>query len=305
MEEKHYAVGAVGLGGESVFLSVDHFHRPGETLRAGSIFTEPGGKAYNQAVAAQRLGGTACFFGAVGNDEAAQRCRKFLQQEGVEPILQTVEEAGTAYACILTDSRGENQVTVFRGAAESLTPGFIVSHEAEIARCDCLLLTLECPIETVKAAAETAKRNGVFTILNPAPAIPLPQDLISLFDVITPNRQEAAQILQLDGEPETDELARAICKAGFERVIVTLGGDGALLVEKGMAYHFPAMKVPVVDTTGAGDTFNAAVAVALSKGRSLLKAVEYAVVASSCSVRKQHVMDSLPTRETVERYFGE
>ena len=125
MQPKTARIGAVGLGGESVFLTADHFHAPGETLCAESIFIEPGGKAYNQAVAAARLGAQVCFFGAVGSDPGGALCRDVLLREGVTPILQTVPEANTAYACILTDRRGENQVTVYRGAADLLSADFL------------------------------------------------------------------------------------------------------------------------------------------------------------------------------------
>ncbi|MDY5007883.1 ribokinase [Candidatus Allofournierella merdipullorum] len=306
MKETTYAVGTIGLCGESVFLTVPHFHMPGETLRAGSLFTEPGGKAYNQAVAAQRLGGSAFFLGAVGTDPSAEHCRNFLADEGVSPLLQYVEGERTAYACILTDARGENQVTVFRGASERLTPDFIREHESDIARCSCLLLTLECPLEAVWAAAEIALRHRVFTILNPAPAVPLPADRLKQLDLITPNRQEAMTLLGLAGDPSPAKLAKAICAAGIQKAVVTLGSEGALLVENAKACLFPAKKVNAVDTTGAGDTFNAALAVAISRGEPLARAVEYATIASAWSVQKAHVMDSLPTQRDMqnENFMG-
>lgn len=303
MEQREPVIGAVGLGGESVFLSVDHFHAPGETLRAEGFFLEPGGKAYNQAVAAARLGARVCFFGAVGRDSGGSLCREVLVREGIRPVLEEIEDANTAYACILTDRRGENQVTVSRGAAERLSGEFLRSREPELARCSHLLLGLECPLEATLTALELAKKHGIFTILNPAPALALEGELLRSFDLITPNQQEAAVLLGLDHTPEPQQLARLLREAGLTRTVVTLGSRGALAVTEEGGLLFPALPVKAVDTTGAGDTFNAALAVALSRGRTLPEAVEFAVNASAWSVGRSHVLASLPTARELEASF--
>lgn len=292
-------IGAIGLGGESVFLSVDHFHAPGETLQAENIFVEPGGKAYNQAVAARRLGAQVRFFGAMGADKGGDFCREYLIREGVEPIIEVIPDATTAYACILTDRAGENRVTVSRGASQKLTAAFLRSQERAIQSCTHMLLGLECPLEATGAARELCQKHGVFTILNPAPAIPLPLDFLLGFDLITPNLQEATVLLGLSGQPEPTELAHHLRKAGFPRAVVTLGSRGCLLLDGKDTLLYPALPVKAVDTTGAGDTFNAALAVALSRGKSLRDAVVYATNASAYSVQRPHVMDALPTAEAL------
>ena len=300
MEQKQPVIGAVGLGGESVFLSVDHFHAPGETLRAEGFFVEPGGKAYNQAVAAARLGATVYFFGAVGDDSGGELCREVLVQEGITPVLQTIPNTNTAYACILTDRRGENQVTVSRGAADYLSADFIYEQESYIAKCTHLLLGLECPMETTLAALELAQKHHVYTILNPAPAVPLDLDFLRRFDLITPNQQEVTVLLGLDAQPAPEELPELLRKAGLFNAVVTLGSRGALMLNQKESLLFPALHVKVVDTTGAGDTFNAALAVMLGKGSSLPAAVEYAVNASAYSITQHHVLASLPTSAQLE-----
>lgn len=303
MEVKEPVIGAIGLGGESVFLSVDHFHAPGETLRAEVFFMEPGGKAYNQAVAAARLGAKVYFFGAVGSDYGGSLCRDVLEAEGITPVLQTVPDANTAYACILTDRNGENQVTVSRGAADILSPDFLYEQESCIAQCTHLLLGLECPIEATTAALALAKKHGIFTILNPAPAIPLDLDFLRLFDLITPNLQEATVLLGLEHTPEPAELAQLLCNAGLTNAVVTLGSKGSLLITPSQQMLFPALPVTAVDTTGAGDTFNAALAVAISQDQSMAEAIEFATNASAWSVCRNHVLDSLPTaNELVVNY---
>lgn len=295
MSEKKAVIGAIGLGGESVFMAVDHFHSPGETLHAESIYVEAGGKAYNQAVAAARLGADVTFIGAVGEDSGGRLCRDVLVEEGIRPVLQTVSGVNTAYACILTDRQGENRVTVSRGAADLLSADFIRENEKAISSCTHLLLGLECPMEATVAALEIAKKHGVYTILNPAPAVPLELDFLQSFDLITPNQHEAAVLLGLDEIPEAGELAEILCQAKLSNAVVTLGGKGALLVTASEKILFPALKVKAVDTTGAGDTFNAALAVAIGSGSSMAEAVEYATNASAWSVSRPHVLTSLPT----------
>lgn len=296
-------IGAVGLGGESVFLPVDHFHAPGETLQAGGIFTEPGGKAYNQAVAAARLGAKVFFFGAMGQDRNGDACEAHLQQEGIVPVLERLSRYNTAYACILTDKHGENQVTVSRGASDHLSPPFLRSREAEIRSCTHMLLGLECPLEATLAALAMCQKHGIYTILNPAPAVPLELDTLRRFDLITPNLQEATVLLGLPQQPGPEELAVHLRAAGISRAVVTLGSRGCLLVEGENALLYPARTVRAVDTTGAGDTFNAALAVALSNGKSLREATVWAINASAYSVRFPHVLQGLPTRSELEAFF--
>lgn len=303
MKGKEPVIGAIGLGGESVFLSVDHFHAPGETLQAKGLFVEAGGKAYNQAVAAARLGASVCFFGAVGRDSGGALCREVLEAEGVLPVLEIIPNVNTAYACILTDAKGENQVTVSRGAADCLSADFICRQEDAIARCTHLLLGLECPLEATAAALKLAKKHGIFTILNPAPAISLDVEFLRSFDLITPNLQEAAVLLGLTYTPEIPVLGRLLQEAGLTNAVVTLGGMGSLLVTPSEQIRFPALPVKTVDTTGAGDTFNAALAVAISRGKSMEEAIEFATNASAWSVSRNHVLESLPTARELETNY--
>lgn len=298
-------IGTMGLGGQSVFLTVDHFHSPGETLHASSMFIEPGGKAYNQAVAAARLGAEVVFIGAMGNDEAKEQCCVYLKSENVTPIIETIVDENTAYACILTDNTGENRVSVFRGAAEQLSKNFVSKNEKIIAQCSCMLLSLESPLNATKTALNLCKKHGVFTILNPAPAIPLEIEFLHSFDLITPNLQEAAFLLGLQNQPDTKTLAQHLKHAGFKRAVVTLGENGSLLLDASCAWIFPALPSKVVDTTGAGDTFNAALAVFIAEGYSLKEAAIYATNASSFCVSHANVMDSLPTRNQLLNVFRE
>ena len=272
----------LGLCGRSVFLKVDHFHHSGETLHASSIYIEPGGKGYNQAVAAARLGAEVHFFAACGDDEDGRACIDFLISEGIHPHIQVVG-IPTAFASILTDKDGSNEVTVYRGSANALSAAFLEKHEDIIAESDIVLLNFEVPDEAVDATCRITREYGIKTILNPAPAHKCSEEYLNQFYCITPNQSEAETL-------------------GYEtkREVITLGGDGALLVEDGVRTHFPALQTPVKDTTGAGDCFNGALAVAIAEKEPFLKAVQFAQKAAVWSVSHDYVMPSLPYRNQIE-----
>jgi len=301
--ENRPKIGFVGLCGESLFFSVDHFHKPGETLHAESFFMEPGGKGYNQAVAAQRLGAESIFIGCVGCDVGGDDCENFLVNEGAVPLMARVDDCATAYASILTDSRGENQVTVYRGASDRLSVEFVKFCEDKIAECKMMVLGLESPLDATLAAADIAKKHNIPIVFNPAPAREIDMEILKSFFIITPNKPEAIQIFGLSQDAEIFDIVAAIRKNGFVRCLITLGSEGALLVDGNDTMLFPALPIKAVDTTGAGDTFNAALAVALSEGKTLCEAVEFATNASAHSVAIPHVMQSLPTREELEKEF--
>ena len=162
---KKPVISILGLCGKSVSMKVDHFHKPGETLHAKSLYTEPGGKGFNQAVAAARLGADVHFFAACGADVDGKACEDFLTAEGINPHIEIVD-VPTAFASILTDKEGGNQVTVYRGSADSLSTGFILEHESVFAGSDIILLNFEVPDEANEAAlclAEKYRKSGTQT----------------------------------------------------------------------------------------------------------------------------------------------
>lgn len=297
-------IAVLGLCGNSVFLNVDHFHVPGETVHAQGLYAEPGGKGYNQAVAAARLGAEVTFLGCIGDDADGRTCMDFLEKEGITPVPQILKEVPSAYACILTDKDGENRVTVFSGAAQHLTPEFIREQEAVIAESDLLLLNNEYPQSCNQAAVEIARDYGVRVVYNPAPARQVSAEFLAKCDIITPNLSETAVLI---GAAETNlsTLAREFRERGLPNAVITLGGDGAAVLEGERAVHIPACKAKAVDTTGAGDTFTAALSVALLEGKPLTDAAVWAANAAALSVAKQYVMPGLPTREALEANYTE
>lgn len=268
----------IGLVGQSVFMPVKEFHKGGETLRAESIRFELGGKGFNQAIAAARYGASVAFLGAVGED-LADSVNRFLSEEGIGSHI-AVKDEPSPYAVILTDANGSNRVTVYSGAA--LCPRDVDGFAEAVASADVLLLSNEVPEGVNIAAARIARMSGTAVILNPAPQRALSGELSELVDLFTPNEYER------EGIPE------------LSNVIVTLGSEGCLHCESGE--RIAAAKVKAVDTTGAGDTFNGVLAACIGEGREIREAMKIAGTAATLSVTKRYVIDSIPTREEIERF---
>ncbi len=281
-------ISVIGICGKSSFFSVDHFHAEGETLSAESLFEEMGGKGINQAIAASRLGGEVSFLAAVGDDAEKDLCRDLLKKEGIRYYLSVKTGRRTPNAVILTDKNGSNRVTVFKDA--ELDESDVERFREEIENSDVLLLQNEVPDEVNRKAIEIASRKGVKVILNPAPARELDGFYRDRVYLVTPNEQEAEFISASD----------------FENSVVTLGGDGCLINGE---IHLLSLGRAPVDTTGAGDTFNGALAMKLAEGKSLREASLYGIVASGISVSRRHVIDAIPSKkeadENLEKYIKE
>lgn len=283
----------IGLCGQSVFLTVDHFHRPEETLHANSFFCEPGGKGYNQAVAAARMGAKVVFSGAVGRDADGDACAARLEQEGIVSCMAYKPER-TAYAVILTNAQGENRVTVFSGA--KLTAEDVRALASEFEKARMILLTPEIPQEAFAQAIAMAKAHDVRIVINPAPFFPWVKEYLADAWLITPNRSEACALLSC----EDQELMERLKEAQVPRMVVTLGAQGAACVQNGEMTMIPAAPANVVDTTGAGDCLNGALCALLMEGMPLEAAVRLAVRAASLSVERAHVLDGMPSRAQIE-----
>lgn len=281
-------IAIIGLSGQSVFMNVDRFPHLGETISAKNIHIEPGGKGYNQAVAASKLGADVSFLTAVGSDHYGKVCMDILKEYNIK-VKVLEKNKKTAFASILTDKKGDNEVIVYHGA--SLEKEDIKIFVDEIKNADILLLQLETPISIIKKAIAIAKEYNTFIILNPAPAINLDGYILESVNLLTPNEVEANTIFKI--------INRNNCRA-----IITLGSKGALILDQGKEIRFPTYKVETVDTTGAGDTFNAALAVEIGKGRKLNAAVRFANAAAALSVTKNYVIDSLPTKTEVDSFLN-
>ncbi|MCX4998847.1 ribokinase [Streptomyces longwoodensis] len=279
---------------------VEKAPRRGETVTGREFRTVPGGKGANQAVAAAHAGGTVSFIGAVGDDAFGGRLRSTLEHSGVSTDhLRTVEgPSGTAH--IVVDDEGGNAIVVVPGAngtVDRLAPG----DEGLIASADALLLQLEIPLAAVVAGARTARAHGVRTILTPAPAQPLPPDLFDATDLLVPNEHEATV---LTGRTDPLQAAIALLEVVPE-VVVTLGESGVLYAARGTEpVSVPAPQVTAVDSTGAGDTFAGALAVALGEERPVREALAWAAAAASLSVQRPGASASMPQRTEIDAWYA-
>ncbi|MBB5356904.1 ribokinase [Rhodanobacter sp. ANJX3] len=270
------------------------FPAPGETLMAESFHTIPGGKGANQAVAAARLGAEVSLIGALGNDIFGRQLRQGLIDEGVDIThVQSLDDCASGTASI-TVAQGDNHILVVPAANARVTSEQVELAKDLIERADAVLVQMEIPLATVEATVRLAHRLGVPVILNPAPAQPLPTDWLKLVRYVTPNQHELAILLDADGNDDFHALMqRAPCP-----VVLTRGEEGAWYREDGSPIHQSGFHVDVVDTTGAGDTFNAALAVFLHEGLPI--AVKKACAAAALSVSRLGAQGGMPRLSEVK-----
>ena len=289
----------VGSFNADLVAYLERMPRPGETVHGDRFATSAGGKGSNQAVAAARLGAEVAFIGRVGNDVFANLAYEIWDAEGINrDYVSTDDEYATGVAPILVDSSGENMIVVVLGANSRLTAADIDAARGRIAAADVLVTQLEINLDMVQYALETAKALGVATILNPAPAAAIPQALIDLADYLTPNETELETLSGSSGD--FAEAARSLLTRDDQTAVVTLGAQGAQIVSGGESATIPTYSVDVVDTTGAGDAFNAGLAVALAEGKALQEAVRFANAAAALSVTKPGAAPSTPYRAAVD-----
>ncbi|MBI3145890.1 MAG: ribokinase [Pseudogulbenkiania sp.] len=273
------------------------FPAPGETLIGERFFTCHGGKGANQAVAARRFGAEVVLVGRVGDDGFGRELLAGLQQEGVDTRHVAVTAGVASGVAVITVSRGENAIVVVPGANHALTPEDVRLAEADIATADVLLTQLEIPLETVAEVARLAERHDVPLILNPAPAQALPAELLERVSYLTPNEHELAQLL---GRPHADSADLLASLPG--KVVLTKGAAGAFHVDAaGGLRHQPGLAVEVVDSTGAGDTFNAALAVFLDQGIEV--ALQRAVAAGALAVTQPGARGGMPTAAQLDAFL--
>ncbi|MFF5140988.1 ribokinase [Streptomyces sp. NPDC013157] len=271
----------------------------GETVTGRAFRTIPGGKGANQAIAAARAGATVSMIGAVGHDAYGTRMRETLEHSGVDTdSLRTIECAsGTAH--IVVDDEGGNAIVVVPGAngtVDHLSPG----DEGVIASADMLLLQLEIPLAAVVAGAQAARRHGIRTVLTPSPARPLPSELLDNIDLLVANEREAATLT--DRADPRDAAAALLDQV--PQVVVTLGAAGSLYLTRDAApLVIPAPRVTAVDSTGAGDTFVGALAVALAEEKPIREALSWAAAAAAISVQREGATESMPYRPEIETQY--
>lgn len=293
----------VGSTNVDMVVKCPNIPRPGETVLGGTFTMVPGGKGANQAVAAARMGGAVTFIARVGSDAFGTQAVEGFRAEGINTdFIRRDDQAAHGVALILVDEGGENAIAVAPGANSRLTPDDVRTAESAFAECDVVLLQLEVPLQTVHAAATLARKHGKLLILNPAPYLTVPDELLRLVDVLTPNETEAEMLLG-GGEAGLGGIAgtaEELLRRGVGCIIVTLGREGVFVVTPETQYHVAGRCMKAVDTTAAGDAFSGALAVGLGEGLEFRAAVRCAVAASALSVTKLGAQSSLPLRADVE-----
>ncbi len=290
-------VAVVGSLNLDTTVLVARLPRPGETVLGKGHFTDTGGKGANQAVGAARLGRSVAMIGMLGDDDGGAALRAVLDREGVDHSGVGVAGVGSGLAHITVDDSGENMIVVDPGANAALDPDHVARHAGILGEAAVTLAQLEVPIDSVTAAA--AEAQGRF-VLNPAPASHLPGELLERVDVLVPNATELG-VLTGGAAPESPDdavdLARVV--EGPAATVVTLGAQGAVVLQEGSATHVPAPVIEVVDPTAAGDAFCAGLADALALGADLEGATEWAVRCGALAATRPGAQSSLPTRERV------
>ncbi len=274
----------------------------GETILGNSFALGPGGKGSNQAVAAGRLGADVTIISRLGEDDFGQMALQTWTAANVKGAIKYSPDAYTGAAFIFVDDRtGDNAIIISPGAAADISLDDIRENADMIAGADVFLTQLEQPIDVAYEGLKTAKKNGTTTILNPAPAAVLPKELFALCDYITPNETEAEAIAghPVRNESEAESAAQFLAELGVKTPIITMGEQGAFLFGHGMIPAYNAG--PVVETTGAGDAFNGAFAVALAEGKSAVDAVRFGCATAAISVTRPGTAPSMPTRDEVEQ----
>lgn len=293
----------VGSSNTDLVVRAARMPEAGETILGDQFMMTAGGKGANQAVAARRLGGDVTFIAKVGCDMFGDKAIEGYKAEGLDTstILRD-EKAPSGVALITVDSNAENCIVVAPGANNELSTSDIDALRSHIESADYLLLQLEVPMCVVEHAAAIAHAAGVKVVLNPAPAAAIAEHLLAQLELITPNRTE---IQLLTGVAVTDlesaeQAAKVLLDKGVQRVVVTLGSMGSLVCDGARFIHVPARKVTAIDTTAAGDTFNAGLCVALCEGRTLEEAVRFATAASAIAVTRLGAQASVPYRHEIE-----
>lgn len=271
--------------------------RPGETLLGTGFVMVPGGKGANQAIAAARAGASCAFLGAIGSDAFGVTLRARIAAAGVDTDHLRTTYGTSGVALVMVNAEGENAILVTPGANASMTdltePELTAVREADV-----LLAQLEIPVGTVTRAAVAARAAGTRVVLNAAPAVPVPPELLAATDLLVVNETEA-QALTGRGRDDPSALLDLT-----PRAVLTLGAQGAWYGDRdGTAVHVPAVKVDVVDSTAAGDAFTAALAVAWGEGRDVVDAVRWAAAAGAACARRLGASVALPSRAEIDELY--
>ncbi|GAA3761773.1 ribokinase [Terriglobus aquaticus] len=299
------AITVVGSINQDLVVAADRVPGPGETLFGERFALNPGGKGANQAVALARLGVETAMLGCVGSDTFGRDLLQALTTAGVHTGMVATVPGASGVALVQVEAHGENRITVIAGANAALQPEHLRQHARSLAASSMILTQLETPMDLTLALARQCRTTGVPLMLDPAPAAPLSSELLEAVTWLTPNLNEAQALLQSGESPTTPReamgMAERLLLQGAQGVLLKLGSMGAVTAQRGATTLFqPAFRVPVQDTTAAGDACNAAFAAALTRGETVAASLRFACAASAVCVTRDGAQQAMPTRDEVE-----
>lgn len=281
-------------------IQVLHFPQPGETLSGQNYHIVYGGKGANQAVAAARLGAKVDFIACIGEDKIGLEMKQAFQKDGINTdSIATIQGETTGIAMIQVADSGENSIVISAGANAHLTTDIVDKFKQKILDADALLMQLETPLDAIIYATKIAKQAGKHTVLNPAPAKALPDELLAQLTMITPNETEAEVLtgVKVVDEQSAAQAAAVFHQKGVAIVLITLGAKGVFISHNALQKIIPGFRVQAKDTTAAGDTFNGALVTALLEQKSLEEAIQFAHAAAAISVTRFGAQTSIPSRQ--------
>jgi ribokinase len=304
MQKPIVVVGSINL---DLVANTDRIPQVGETVIGRSFTTFFGGKGANQAVAAARLGYPVSMVGNVGDDAFGTQLRNGLADAGVNTEYVATVEGSSGTALITTGRNGENSIVVVPGANAHLTPKSLERAALFLKQAGFILAQLEIPLETIEYLAEFAERNDIPFMLDPAPARALPASLLNRVSWLTPNETETRELLRAnleDSEQSANAAADQLLSRGVKNVVLKLGSRGCVVAKASQSKHLiPAFSVKAIDTTAAGDAFNAGFAVALLRGYSAFDSGVFASAVAAISVTRPGAQPSMPQVDEVEKFL--
>ena len=300
------SISILGIFVADLTFRTERMPNKGETYIGNSFKLGPGGKGSNQAVAARRAGAETMFITKIGKDTFGEMAMKLYADEGINSkyVWEIPDMSTGAASIVVNEETGDNAIIVVPGAADAMVPDDLDTAEAGIADCAFFMASLEVPIPVMQHGLEVAKRNGVPTILNPAPAAILPDEVYGLSDYFTPNETEAAILagIPVVNLEDAEEAAKIFLQRGIETVVITLGEKGAYVRNSVINQHVPAFDMggKVLETTGAGDAFNGGFAYALAEGMSLIEAVRFGSATAAISVTRLGTAPAMPVNSEIQ-----
>ena len=303
-EQKVAVVGSFVVG---LTLRTDRFPVSGETVLAREFDMGPGGKGSNQAVQVARLGTPVEFIGVIGNDDFGRIALDLYASEGVGTThLSTTEDRNTGVGFIMLDPAGDNRILLDPGSNEVFGPSHVRDAKGALEESAVVIAQLEIPAQTAREGLALGKAAGALTILNPAPVRPIPHDVFAHIDILTPNQTEARVLLELPPDDDSDDvdLCGRLLDLGVGTVVLTRGAQGAVIVDAKGSTPIDPFEVEVVDSTGAGDAFNGALAAALASGMALGDAARRAAAAGALACTKLGVIPALPHADVLEEMLA-